>query len=524
MTADEGPQIDGDAARPGRRPGGGRSAKRAAREGRDTVRVPYIQRKTGTFDILSTEGLEIIERNADVILRDVGMEFHGDPEILALFRDAGADVQGERVRFEPGMARSIVQATAPREYTQHARNPENNVRIGGSNTVLSPVYGPPFVHDLDRGRRYATLEDFENLVKIHQMLPVLHHSGGIVAEPIDIPVNKRHLDMIAGHLRFSDRPFIGGLIGAERAADTVAMTKIVLGDDFVDQNCCVYAVSNTNAPLVLDADMSGSLKVYARNNQAVACTPWIMAGAMGPCTEAGTLAQLLAESTAVCALTQLIRPGAPCLMGNFATALSMQSGAPTFGNPEAGRIVLAAGQLARRLGVPLHTVGALTASKVTDAQALNEGTFGLMMAVLAGANFINHAVGWLEGGLCTGYEKSILDADTCGKMIAFCEGIDLSEDAQALDAIKEVGPGRHFLDSAHTRAHFEDAFYISPIADVNSFEQWHADGARDATERANAVWKRLLKDYEKPPIDPVVEEELLAYVRCRKDGMPDRNY
>ena len=503
---------------------GGRQARQEKRAASGVARAPYIQRNVATYDILTAEGLDIIERNADTILREIGMEFHDDPEILALFKDAGADVQGTRVRFETGMARQIVQKTAPKEYTQHARNPANSVQIGGNNTVLSPVYGPPFVYDLDNGRRYATLEDFENLVKIHQMLPDLHHSGGIVAEPVDVPVNKRHLDMIAGHLRYSDRPFIGGLIGAERAEDTVAMAKIVLGDDFVQNNTCIYAVSNTNAPLVLDADMSGSLKVYARNNQAVACTPWIMAGAMGPCTEAGTLAQLLAESTAVCALTQLINPGAPCLMGNFATPLSMQSGAPTFGNPEAARIVLAAGQLARRLGVPLHTVGALTSSKIPDAQALNEGTYGLMMAILAGANFINHAVGWLEGGLCTGYEKSILDADTCGKMITFCKGIDLSDEAQALDAIREVGPGNHFLSSAHTRANFESAFYRSPTADSNSFEQWHSEGALDAAQRANGTWKQLLADYEKPPMDEGVEEELLAYVRRRKDSMPDKAY
>ena len=365
----------------------GRRKKQADKKQATPQRVAYIQRKIGTFDILNEEGLCLIEENADKILKEVGMEFRDDPEILELFRQAGADVDGERVRFEPGMCRQIIQASAPGVYTQHARNPKNTVKIGGNNTVLSPVYGAPFVYDMDRGRRYATLNDFHDLVKLHQMLPSLHHSSGIVCEPVDVPVNKRHLDMLLGHILYSDRAFFGGLIGQQRAEDSVAMVKILFGEEFVDQNCCLYAVSNTNAPLVLDKDMSGSLKVYARNNQAVACTPWTLAGAMSPCTEAGTLAQLLAEAQAVCALTQLIRPGTPCLMGSFATAISMQSGAPTFGNPEGGKMVLAAGQLARRLGVPFHTVGALTASKIPDAQSQQESAFGLTMALLAGANF-----------------------------------------------------------------------------------------------------------------------------------------
>ena len=502
----------------------GRRKKRADEPPVVPERVAYIQRKIDTFNILNEEGLCLIEQNADRILCDVGMEFKDDPEILALFKDAGADVQGERVRFETGMCREIIQNSAPEVYTQHARNPDNTVKIGANNTVFSPVYGCPFVFDLDRGRRYATLDDFHNLVKLHQMLPWLHHSSGIVCEPVDIPVNKRHLDMLLGHILYSDRPFFGGLIGEQRAQDSVAMVKILFGEEFVDQNCCLYAVSNTNAPLVLDKAMSGSLKVYARNNQAVACTPWTLAGAMSPCTEAGTLAQLLAEAMAVCALTQLIRPGTPCLMGSFATAISMQSGAPTFGNPEGGKMVLAAGQLARRLGVPFHTVGALTASKIPDAQSQQESAFGMTMALLAGANFINHACGWLEGGLCTGFEKSVIDADLCGKLIAFAQGIDLSDNAQAMDAIFEVGPGAHFLSSEHTMMNYKTAFYSSPIADNNSFEQWQAQGSMNLATMANRRYKQLLGEYEQPPIEPAIREELEAYVARRKASMPDRSY
>ncbi len=487
-------------------------------------RAPYIHRKIANYDILNEEGLCLIEENADRILRDIGMVFQNDPEILDYFRAAGADVQGERVHFEPGMCRQIIQASAPRQFTQHARNPENNVEIGANNMVLSPVYGPAFVYDIDQGRRYATLEDFTNLTKIHQMIPHLHHCGGIVCEPVDLPVNKRHLDMMLNHIVNGDRGLFGGLIGSNRAEDSVAMVKILFGGDFVDENTVLYGVSNTNAPLVMDESMSGSLKVYARNNQAVACTPWMITGAMSPCTEAGTLAQLLAEALATCALTQLIRPGAPCLMGSFATAMSMQSGAPTFGMPEAAKTVLAAGQLARRLGVPFHTVGSLTSSKVPDSQAQQEGTMTLIMAVLAGANFINHATGWLEGGLCTGYEKTIIDADLCGKLIEFCKGLDLSENAQAMDAIAEVGPGSHFLSSEHTLKNFESAYYRSSTADDNSFEQWQSEGRLQTAQRANKIWKQMLADYEQPPIDPATLEALQEYVEHRKAEMPDRSY
>ncbi len=286
----------------------------------------------------------------------------------------------------------------------------------------------------------------------------------------------------------------------------------------------LYSVANTNAPLVLDSAMSGALKVYARHYQAVACTPWTLAGAMSPCTVAGTLAQVLAEALAVTALTQLIRPGAPCLMGSFATGISMQTGAPTFGTPEAAKMVLAAGQLARRLGIPFHTVGSLSASKLPDGQAQQEATWGLMMAVLAGANFINHATGWLEGGLVTSFEKTMMDADLCGKVIIYCQGIDLTDKGQAIDAIYETGPGSHYLSSRHTLANFESAFFMPFLADANSYEQWQSDGGQDMAARANRLWKKQLENYVEPALDTDKREALEAYVRQRKDAMPDRWY
>lgn len=494
------------------------------REDLSAPRAPYIQRKLGCFSVLSEEGLSLIEANADTILHDTGMEFQGDPEILAIFRAAGCDVQDTRVHFERGFCRKTIQATAPAQFTQHARNPANDVVLGGSNTVLCPSWGPPFVHDLDRGRRYASYADFNALVKLHQTIPWLHHSGGVVCEPVDLPANKRHLDMLYAHIRWSDRPFMGAFMGAQRAGHAVDMARILFGEAYVAEHQVLYCVSNTNAPLVLDANMSGALKTYARANQPVACTPWVLTGAMSPTTVAGTLAQVLAEALACLALVQLIRPGAPCLMGSFAATMSMQSGAPTFGTPEAGLMVLAAGQLARRLGVPLHTVGTLSASKLPDAQSQQEATWGLMMSMFAGANFINHATGWLEGGLVTSFEKTIIDADLCGKIGRFFEGIDLSENAQAMSAIASTGPGQHFLGSAHTRMNFMSALFRPLTPDNNSFEQWQADGARDASVRANSLWKQQLENYQDPGLDPAIDEALQAYMARVKAAEPDRNY
>ncbi len=487
-------------------------------------RAPYIQRKLGTFDVLSEAGLEQIEYNADTILAETGMEFQDDPEILQIFVDAGCDVEGTRVRFARDFCRKTITATAPAQFIQHARNPANNVQLGGDASVLCPAWGPPFVHDLDRGRRYASHEDFINLVKLHHTLPWLHHSGGVVCEPVDLPANKRHLDMLYGHIRHSDRAFMGAFIGAERAGHAIDMAKIVFGEEFVAQNPVLYCVSNTNAPLVMDSHMSGALKTYARAGQPVACTPWVLTGAMSPATVAGTLAQVLAETMATMALTQLINPGAPCLMGSFASTMSMKSGAPTFGTPEAGLMVLAAGQLARRLGVPLHTVGTLSASKLPDGQSQQEAAWGLMMSMFAGANLINHATGWLEGGLVTSFEKTILDHDICGKIGRFFDGIDMSENAQAMEAIATTGPGAHFLGSEHTQANFMTALFSPWTPDDNSFEQWQAAGEKGADTRANEIWKQQLSGYQDPGLDPDIDAALRDYIAMRKAEQPDRDY
>jgi trimethylamine--corrinoid protein Co-methyltransferase len=507
----------------GRRARGGADARRAQRQKPKLVQNPYIVRKIPLVTVLDEEGLSIIERNADTILEEVGIEFRDEPEALELWKNAGADVKGTRIHFPRGLARSIVQKSAPKEYIQYARNPERNVQIGGNATVFAPVYGPPFVRDLDQGRRYATIADFQNFVKLAYMSPSIHHSGGTVCEPVDLPVNKRHLDMVYSHIKYSDKPFMGSVTAPERAEDTVEMAKIVFGADFVAKNTVLTSLINANSPMVWDGTMLGAMKVYARNNQACITTPFILAGAMSPVTAAGTLAQVLAEVLAGAGTSQLYNPGAPVIFGVFASSISMQSGAPTFGTPEPTLVSLAAAQLARRLGIPFRTGGSLCGSKIADAQAAYESAQTLLPTLQAGTNFVLHGAGWLEGGLSAGYEKFIMDADQLGMMQVLAKGIDLSENGQALDAIREVGPGSHFLGCSHTQANFETAFYRSNIADNNSFEQWEAEGAQDAAQRANKIFKRMLSEYEAPALDPAIDEALNEYIAKKKAATPDSN-
>jgi trimethylamine---corrinoid protein Co-methyltransferase len=501
---------------------GGRAGRQAARKASVPDRVPFITRTMTPVQVLSEEGLALIEDNAETILEKVGIEFRETPDALQRFAAAGAQVEGERVRFPRGLARQLVK-TAPSEFIQHARNPANDVHIGGMDTVFAPAYGSPFVRDLDGGRRYGTIEDFRNFVKLAYATPYLHHSGGTVCEPVDLPVNKRHYDMVYAHMRYSDKPFMGSVTHPQRAQDTVDMARILFGADALETNVVVMSLINANSPLVWDATMLGAARAYAEANQAVIMTPFILAGAMSPATVAGTAAQTLAEALAGIAYVQLVRPGAPVVLGSFASSMSMQSGAPTFGTPEPALVLYILAECARRIGVPFRSGGSLTASKVPDAQAAYESANTLQPTVLGGVNFVLHAAGWLEGGLAMGYEKFVMDADQCGMMHAFAKGVDLSPNGQAIDAIIENGPGLHFLGSAHTLANFETAFYRSNVADNNSFEQWEIEGSLDTAMRANAVWKRMLAEYEPPPIDEAVDEELRDWIDQRKASFPDSN-
>ncbi len=498
----------------------GREARRSARNQRSALAIPYITRNLPLTEVLSAEGLETIENNADRLLAEVGIEFRDVPKALDLLKGAGCDVKGTRVRFPPGLARQLCR-TVPAEYIQHARNPERSVHIGGKSTVFAPNYGSPFVHDLDKGRRYGTIEDFHNFVKLAYMSPYIHHSGGTVCEPVDLPVNKRHLEMVYAHMRYSDKPFMGSVTHPQRAYDTISLCEILFGKEFIQSNTVCTSLINANSPLVWDSIMLGAAEAYAANNQACIITPFILSGAMSPVTVAGTLTQVLAEVMAGTAFTQLVRPGAPVIFGTFVSTLSMQSGAPTFGTPEATLCIFGAAQLARRMNMPFRTGGSLCGSKIPDAQAAYESANTLLPTLQAGTNFVLHAAGWLEGGLAASYEKFMLDFDQLGAMHVLAKGVDLSENGQGYDAFTQVEPGGHFLGCPHTQANFESAFYRFSLADNNSVEQWEAEGRLDAAQRANAAWKKALAAYEPPALDPGIDEALRAFIDQKKAAMPD---
>ncbi|SFQ54408.1 trimethylamine methyltransferase family protein [Donghicola eburneus] len=500
--------------------GGGGAARRAERTAVRIESAKFIERNIPLFEVLNEEALEIIEYNADTLLEEVGVNFPENPKALQRWRDAGADVQGDRVRIPRGLARKLCE-TAPSSYTQHARNPERNVEIGGKSLVLAPVYGPPFVRDLEGGRRYATMEDFRNFVKLGYMSKWLHHSGGTVCEPTDVPVNKRHLDMLMAHMTLSDKPYMGSVTEPSRARDSVEMSEILFGKEFVQNNAVMTSLININSPMTFDDVMMGALEVYVEAGQGCIISPFIVGGAMAPVSVAGTLTQVLAEVLAGIAYSQLIRQGAPVIFGTFVSSIDMNSGAPTFGTPEASLILYGAGQLARRLGLPFRSGGSLCGSKLPDAQAAYETANTLNAALMGGVNFMLHSCGWLEGGLVSSYEKFVMDADQLGVLHRIAEGVKFDENAQAMDAIREVGPGGHYLGCAHTQANFKDAFWRTNVLDYKPFETWYEEGARDTQTLASIKVKKLLSDYQQPALDPAINEALAAYVAEKKASMPD---
>lgn len=480
---------------------------------------PYITRTAPVYDILNEEQISAIEQAAEDILEKIGIEVRHEPS-LKLLRDAGCKIDGERVVFERGFCRKLVMDNAPSEFVQHARNPEKSIKIGGDAMVLVPVYGPPFVAATDIDRRYGTLEDFNNFVRLAHMSPEMHHTGGPICEPTDIPVPKRHLDMNYSHLALSDKCFMGAVTSKERAEDTITMCEIVFGKDFVADNCVVTALINCNSPLVLDETMLDAAHVYAAANQATVITPFMIAGASSPTTVAGLCAQSLAETLVGMAITQLVRPDAPVLFGFMMLGMSMRSGSP-IRYDETWKSMLIAGQLARRLGVPYRCGGSSSNSKLPDAQSGWEGALYVMYAMLSGVNFLIHATGTLEAGLVANFDKFLIDCDMLGAASRMMSGVDTSPDALAFDAIAEVGPAGNFLSCAHTMARYKTVFYQPSNADGDSFEQWTAAGGLDAAQRAIGRRHEMLANYVAPALDPEIDAALQAFMNERRAVLPD---
>ena len=484
---------------------------------------PYIQRQLPHFDVLDQAALEKLDAQVDWILQDVGIAFRDDPEALRLWRSSGAKIEGDIVRAPADWIRALC-AKAPSQFTQRARNPARSVTIGGNHQVFAPIYGAPFVRDLKGGRRYGDMDSFIKLVKLVQMLPSLHHSGLVIVEPCDVPVSKRHLDMVYAHMRYTDKPHLGAITEKSRAQDSVNMAEILHGKEVMDAHCVIMGNVNTNSPLLVDKVVTEAIRVYCGRGQGIVVVPFILSGAMGPVSTAASVTQAMAEAMMCCAYAQLIKPGAPFVLGNFLSSMSLKSGAPTFGMPEPVMSNYAIGQMARRIGLPLRCGGSLTASKIEDAQAAYESADSMHSTMLAGANFVLHAAGWMEGGLCTGFEKLVMDADRLGGYQKLLGGLDIGTEALACDAYEEVAPGGHFLGSAHTMRNYQTAFYEPALSDSENVESWEEGGEQDMRARAYERWTGLLDSYEMPQIDPATDEALQAYVAQRKSDLPDAWY
>lgn len=478
--------------------------------------VQPLVSKLKPLGILDTEGIEKIHKASMKLLSDVGMLIVDYPPALETFRQHGAKIDGEQVWIDEDTLMHFVQQ-APATFTQLAPNPANNLTIGGNHMVFAPIYGPPFAADLDRGRRTATMSDFEELAKLVAMIPHLHHGGGVLVEPNDIPVKERHLDMLLTHITTHDKAFMGSVVFADNARDSVTIAEILYGKDAIKQNTGLLSVFNASSPLRFDDRMLSSMEVYAQQRQAVMITPFIIAGAMSPSTMAATVAQLNAETLFGIAYTQMINPGTPAIYGSFLANIDMRSGAPCFGTPENSLALYAGAQMARHYKLPYRSGGNYTASRIPDAQSAYESAYTMLPTVQAGTNFILHAAGWLEGGLIAGFEKLILDVETLGMMARYVKGMSLDDEDFAWDAYEENGPGQHFLGTAHTMRHYETAFYQHRVFNMDNYEKWELEGSEDSYKKANTLWKKLLSEYQAPKLDEAIKDELTAFVNHRRE-------
>ena len=481
-------------------------------------------RDVPVYEILSDEKLSEIEEHADWILREVGIRFRDDPDTLCRFANAGATVDGDRIRFNRGQVKELC-ATAPEVFTMHARNPMRNVTMGGDHVVMAPCDCAPFVTDLDDGRRYGTLADHHNLTRLLQSAPGLHHNPAIICEPSDLPVNKRHLDMLYSQFRYSDKPVMGLVNSEQRVEDSLSMARIVFGSEFLDKHAALLAGTCVQSPLTFNAEATDTIRRYAAAGQVNMITPFIVMGAMSPTTIAGTLAQAHAEAMTGIALAQLGRPGAPVVYSVFVTTMDLRTGAATYGTPESSLANMAVAQLARRVKLPVRCGGQLTSSKIVDAQSMQESTSTLESAALSGANYILQAAGWLEGGLTIGYEKFVIDAERCSALGRLLQGIGFDENEMARDAFLDIDESTsNLLGSRHTMANYATANFNAELASSESFEQWTENGALDTGTRARDTWKRILREHEDPEIDAGTDEGLRDFIEERKSSYDDSWY
>jgi trimethylamine--corrinoid protein Co-methyltransferase len=471
------------------------------------------------YEILSEDAMEVLDKGWRRIVSELGIEFLL-PEAVEHFERAGQRVDGNKVFLDPDFVLEQV-AKAPREFELQARNPERSVHIGGDDMVFSAVYGCPFVRD-GAVRREATMDDFENFVRLSQSFDELDSPGGTVVEPNDRPLDSRHLDMVYALQTLSDKPYMGSVISAENARDTIRMSEILFGGPEPLARAPVsISLINVNSPLRFDDRMLSAMLEYNRANQAVVITPFLLMGAMSPVSIPATLVQQMAEAFAGIALSQLVQPGCPVVFGSFLSNTDMQSGSPSFGTPESAIGLLCTGQIARRYGLPFRSGGGLNASQTVDAQAAYEALMTLLPTFLAGTNLVMHSAGWLEGGLVSCYEKFIVDIELLRMLRHEFTPLEISEETLAFGAHEEVGAGGHFLGAAHTLERFRECFYRPLLSSTENFDRWTRNGGRDAAERAGEIWRATLEAYEQPPIDDGVRDELRDYVNTRRAALGD---
>ncbi len=482
--------------------------------------LPWRQVRNGLnfVEPLSADQLEAIFNASLDILEEMGIEVMSE-KALALLKQGGAEVDStsQIVRFDRGLVAEALK-TAPSEVTLTSRNPERAITLGGDHVNFSLVAGPPNVHDFVKGRRQANYPDYCDLLRLAQSLNIVHVVGNQPVAPVELPAETRHLDCYRANVTYTDRVFHCTAIGAERARDGIDIMRLSRGlsREEIADSPGVLTIISVNSPRRLDSTMAEGLMAMSELGQAVVVTPFTLMGAMTPVTLAAALAQQNAEALAGVVLTQLTRPGAPVVYGAFTSNVDMRSGAPAFGTPENAKATMAAGQLARRCGLPYRASNA-NASNMVDAQAAYESEMSLWSSVLGGAHLVYHGAGWLEGGLTASFEKIILDAELMQMIAEMVTPIQVDRANLALEAIREIEPGGHFFGAEHTIERYETAFYEPLLSDWRNFESWEEAGGLSATERATKLWQEILANYQQPAMDPGVVEALDAFVAKRKE-------
>ncbi|WP_166417162.1 trimethylamine methyltransferase family protein [Cochlodiniinecator piscidefendens] len=507
-----------DTDTPARSRTGGRSARRALRSAPNFEMLPGLKRNIPECEVMNGSQVERIDAASMDILENVGVVFRDDIA-LADWKKAGAKVVGDTVFLDRGLVRGLI-ATIPSDFTYHARNPKNNVRLGGKNSVFVPMTGAPFLRDLNDVRRNPLLEDLAMFHKLSHMMPALHSSAHHIVEPYDHPISQRHLRITYSSMKYSDKMFMGMTTSPKNAEDVMDMCAILFGDEFIDNNPVTTGNCNGNSPLVWDETMLGAMRSFCKRNQPVLCSPFVLGGANTPASVAASVAQLNAEALSALAYTQVIRKGAPAIYGHYLSTVSMKSGAPMAGTPEISLMNFMIGQMARFYDIPWRTSNTLGGAKTFDAQAGYESATTLSSVVHAGANYIWHSAGWNEAGMHCSVAKFVVDAEQCAMAYRMAQGPNWDGFDDAVSAVSDIGPGGHYLGHPHTLENFQTAFFMPELFDNNSIEQWVAEGSVEVTERALSYAKKLLSEYQEPHLDPAKNEELLDYIARREREIP----